>query len=246
MFGSTTFSQTYFSGAPAVLAGGLNSFVYSGTGGLVLGGTATMQFGHVPPVAGGLTLGGTATVQHGFRFVATGGLTLGGTATVAHGFRYLPSGGLALGGAATVSHGFRYLPTGGLLLGGTASATYVPSGPQSFVYAGTGGLGLGGAADASFVSSVPPVVERPAYWSSPRTHSPIEQITPQIFTCVATGGLVLGGAAQVTFTRAPFIAAPLPRPNFIEAITITRLEPDAPYRDSYAEEEEALSLATLL
>lgn len=65
-------------------AGGTQSYSYTATGGLSLGGVAVVVRGRVVAAAGGLQLGGAAPVQYHEStrtVVASGGLTLGGAAS---------------------------------------------------------------------------------------------------------------------------------------------------------------------
>jgi len=107
-----------------------------GSGGLVVGGTATAYY--VEPSAGGVVLGGSAEVQWSPELVGSGGVVLGGSAEVQWSPAITGTGGVQLGGEASVfsSPG----STGGLQLGGEASVQW------SAEIVGTGGVALGGVA----------------------------------------------------------------------------------------------------
>ena len=82
--------------------------------------------------SGGLLVGGTATVSSG-RY-GTGGLVLGGTAEITGTSIEYPSGGLVLGGESTVTSGQDRFCSGGLVLGGESAVGIV------YNEVGSGGL----------------------------------------------------------------------------------------------------------
>lgn len=91
----------------------VQSFSYTGSGGLTFGGSALEVRVKVEPTSGGLTFGGTAPVSFvgvkSFTYTGSGGFVFGGSAVEVRKVQILPSGGLTFGGTAPYSQ----LPAGG-------------------------------------------------------------------------------------------------------------------------------------
>lgn len=111
--------------------------------------------------SGGLILGGSATPGMILRPASSGGLILGGSAVPAATLKPPASGGLVLGGVVTVAGSTVYTEAGagGLKLGGVVAV----SGTTVYVEAGAGGLKLGGTAPVSVIlATAPPSTFRAA------------------------------------------------------------------------------------
>jgi hypothetical protein len=135
--------------APA--GGGPTSVSATGSGGVVLGGSAPATRNRSASGAGGAVLGGSAGAARS-RLAATpqGGLVLGGSSPVARARPAAGAGGAVLGGSAGGSRGRALAGSGGAVLGGAADASAVPAGPGNTSASATmdGGVVLGGSADA--------------------------------------------------------------------------------------------------
>jgi hypothetical protein len=154
------------------IASGTQSYSYTASGGMTLGGTAARVKKITKAAAGGIVLSGAAPNARGFGYLPSGGMLLGGTALRLVKRPVVPSGGLQMGGAATVSFNagtqtYSYTASGGMLLGGVAAVL------RSLKYLPTGGIVLSGTAAIS-------------------THQSTR-------TVIASGGFVLSGAAGVTY-----------------------------------------------
>ena len=129
-----------------IVAGGANSFSYSATGGMQLGGASALIRGSVPAPSGGMQLGGSSAEARGkIAILGGGGAILGGAATQVRGRAIDASGGTILGGAASIVRSAIKAATGGLQLGGAASVSFT-SAVQSRVVNAVGGMILAGAA----------------------------------------------------------------------------------------------------
>ena len=126
--------------------GGAQSFSYSATGGMQLGGASALIRGSVPAPSGGMQLGGSSAEARGkIAILGGGGAILGGAATQVRGRAIDASGGTILGGAASIVRSAIKAATGGLQLGGAASVSFT-SAVQSRVVNAVGGMILAGAA----------------------------------------------------------------------------------------------------
>jgi hypothetical protein len=150
---------------------GLQTFSYTGSGGMTLGGTAARAKirGNLSP-SGGLNFGGTGNMRRGFQYAPSGGLQLGGTGVRSMVRVKSAAGGLQMGGAATVSfnagtQSYSYTASGGMVLSGTAARL------SKRLILPSGGLILGGSAAQS-------------------SHEAARIV-------VASGGLIFGGAATI-------------------------------------------------
>lgn len=158
------------------------TYTYTGSGGAVLSGAATISKVFVYPPGGGLTTGGGADVLKIFVYPPSGGLTFGGTATIAKTFVYPPSGGAVFSGTADVAKVFVYPVTGGLTTGGAATISKV------FVYPPSGGLTGAGTATIEKTKVYP--VSGGAVLNGTAAVAKVKVYTP-------TGGAVLAGSATV-------------------------------------------------
>jgi hypothetical protein len=77
-----------------------NSYSYTGSGGIVLGGSAALKKGKVYQPSGGIVLAGNAGLSKRKVYVPTGGIVLAGAAALAKRKVYVPSGGISFLGAA--------------------------------------------------------------------------------------------------------------------------------------------------
>ncbi len=119
-----------------------NVFTYTGTGGAVSGGAATVCKAKAYTPSGGAVGAGTATTS----FESAGG----GTST----FTYVGSGGAVSDGTADVCKAKAYTPTGGAVSGGTAAYLFRDTTPVEFPYDGSGGAVSGGGGFYEFLSSI--------------------------------------------------------------------------------------------
>lgn len=126
---------------------------YTGSGGIVFGGTAAVAQGNVYQGSGGLLFAGAAATSRTAQRVYTG------------------SGGIAFSGNAAVAQGNAYASSGGLFFGGSALTLFEPAAvdvlvpaagigsllrpwmrdftrpaPRTFAYHGNGSLAISGAA----------------------------------------------------------------------------------------------------
>lgn len=87
-------------------AGGVQSFSYTGTGGVVASGTAAIVKAILPVGSGGIMLSGTAGKLIGKIIAGAGGITFSGQATGLRGAARDTAGGVLFAGAASVSFGY--------------------------------------------------------------------------------------------------------------------------------------------
>lgn len=197
----------------APVAGGGVTYNETGSGGIVLGGLATVQATYYTIGSGSLTLAGTIAPQVTYNPAPSGGLVLAGSATVQETCNVSTAGGIVLDGTAGVSCTYNAASSGGVILGGVAdvSATYnvlanedgngelaickAAGGQLAIVQCvynvtGDGGVVLGGAADVSGVYSIESgggiVIGGAADVSGVTAYNE-----------VGSGGIVLGGTATV-------------------------------------------------
>lgn len=111
-----------FSGAATITSSGLQSYAYTGSGGLVLSGTGAIVRAQQTTGSGGYALSGSSLVARVRAVMASGGLTLSGEATVLRSARQTASGGIVLSGAAviTAQQGLQIVGDGGVVLSGAA------------------------------------------------------------------------------------------------------------------------------
>jgi hypothetical protein len=126
---------------------GSTVFSFTGSGGVIGGGSASPSSAFAPPAAGGVELGGAAAGSLVVIASAAGGLELGGTATHAATYAPVPAGGIELGGIAILPGTFSFTASGGAALGGGASESFVTTASAA------GGLELGGTATAGIVGA---------------------------------------------------------------------------------------------
>jgi len=173
----------------------VNTFLYTGTGGLTYGGVATTSYtmgllNAIYTGTGGLTYGGVATTlwQKLFAYLGSGGLSFGGVASTlfATSHAYLGSGGLTYGGTATTlfatSHA--YVGSGGLDFAGTATTIW----QRLFAYLSTGGITFAGDAVTLWQQLI-------TYLGSGGLDFGGVALTLWTKVYVGTGGLVFGGVA---------------------------------------------------
>ncbi len=182
------------------------TYSYTGSGGLTLGGAATIPVAAIsftvgyslvggPDVfgfggsssttfsytgSGGLTFSGTATLKRSFAVSGTGSLTLAGSAILKQGRAYLATGGLTFSGSATLKRAFASVGSGGLSFAGSATLK------QGHSYAASGGLTFSGAAVPTFSLKV--------LGSGGLTFAGAVSLK-RAFAYVGSGGLTLAGAA---------------------------------------------------
>jgi hypothetical protein len=142
------------------------SYSYTASGGILLGGTGLpLRYEDYLP-SGGLILGGSAPVS----FVSndgarTGGLILGGSSPDLRVADWTPAGGIILGGTGPRNYVCdEPLPSGGLVIGGSAGySTHV----STLTWVASGGVILGGSAPVSFFhAGGGGLLQRVRKWSS--------------------------------------------------------------------------------
>lgn len=126
-------------------AGGVNSYSYTASGGMVLSGAITTVRGRVKVASGGIQTGGAASVARGVQRSASGGMTFAGAASRAVGKAITATGGLMFGGAASSVRGVARAATGGIIFAGQAGASFF-SAVQSRVVNPVGGIVIAGGA----------------------------------------------------------------------------------------------------
>jgi len=170
-------------------AAGGQSFSYTASGGLQLGGIADVLRKLAYAAAGGLQLGGSAEALRKLAYAATGGIALAGAAPNARGFQTQGSGGLSLGGSADRSRVRAPVAAGGVVFGGSSPVEFISH--QEFSYTAQGGMTVSGA------SSQTRVAARASLGGISLGGVAAVATHESTRTVVASGGLSLGGAAAV-------------------------------------------------
>lgn len=109
--------------------GSFNTYTHTGTGGLVLDGTATIRRIKVSLGTGGLILAGDALDIKRKVTVATGGLALAGTAPISKRKAVASTGSIVFNGDALVRRVKTFLATGEIVFSGTAPKDFIPAPP---------------------------------------------------------------------------------------------------------------------
>jgi hypothetical protein len=125
-------------GLPYVVSAG-STYSDTGTGGLVLAGTATGVATYAPTASGGAVLGGAGAGVATYAPTASGGAVLGGAGAGVATYVPAASGGLAIGGDGVPAAAYAPAAAGGLTVGGAGTPAYQAAD------VGAGGLALGGA-----------------------------------------------------------------------------------------------------
>jgi hypothetical protein len=135
----------------------------TGSGGVVIGGAADVAVNRVVAGEGGIVIGGEADVSTGgsttYTVEASGGVVIGGAADVVATFTYAGSGGVVVAGEADVAVTFNYSGSGGVVIGGEADVT--TNAPRTFTFDASGGIVVGGAATVVYSPATPPAPPRP-------------------------------------------------------------------------------------
>lgn len=143
-----------WSGASAIYkagSGGTSTYSYTGTGGAVFAGSATLAKSKAYTPSGGGIAGGSATVAKSKAYTASGGAIAAGSATVAKSKTFTASGGAVFAGSATLAKVKAFTPTGGGIFAGSASTSFQSAGSTAYPYVGSGGATFAGAAITAFV-----------------------------------------------------------------------------------------------
>lgn len=149
------------------------------TDGMVMGGSATVEFIPVFQPSGGMRMAGAAVVTSFTTPYLTGGMKMGGnpliSAVLVNIYNIgeidaMPVGGMLMEGSAVVGENITFVPTGGMKVGGEAIIQ------EAIQYVPTGGMAMSGSAEVAVV-----------------------------FAPEATGGMVMGGTAPMTvkYVEAP-------------------------------------------
>ncbi len=126
-------------------------YLYTGSGGMITGGTAAKAITKVYTTSGGLVSGGaaTTTTANTFTYTASGGMVTSGTAGIVTTKAYTASGGAITGGTAAIVTTQDYVGSGGMTTGGAGTTSYTAGGGTVFTYTGTGGMTTGGTASVA-------------------------------------------------------------------------------------------------
>jgi hypothetical protein len=180
----------------------VSAVAYDPTGGIAMGGSATVESASwTGSASGGIVLGGST----GFVYVIvpdTTSITLGGSGTtVASGFPFsgTASGGIVMGGIAQYfNNAFLAAASGGIELSGEAKVI-----STNFSYQGVGGILMGGGIIGPNLYYTPTggIVIAGGTGGMPRIHTPIggiviggsADVVSEHFSFAVTGGIVLGG-----------------------------------------------------
>jgi hypothetical protein len=123
-------------------------FTIAPSGGVVVGGAATVTE-NIPFIpARGAVVGGSAVVREAIPYTPSGGVVVGGTSEVLVLAIQVPMGGVVVGGAAPLAVVYLAPPSGGVVLGGGATIS-----DYRAWYAPSGGVVIGGAAVAYLLPS---------------------------------------------------------------------------------------------
>lgn len=95
---------------------------YTGSGGIVMGGSAPLVEVTAPTGSGGILMGGSAPERNVDVYVGSGGITMGGAGFAFKGVQYTGSGGALIAGTAPVTFPAHPVPSGGITMGGTVYA----------------------------------------------------------------------------------------------------------------------------
>ena len=163
---------------------GSSTFNETGSGGVVIGGSGSVDVENNPPNASeGVVIGGEAILGQTFDETGGGGVVLGGTATVALEANPASSGGAVLGGTVTVSAAHNPASSGEVVIAGEATVQ-----TNAFDETGSGGVVVGGTAtialEANPASSGGVVIGGAAVISGTANET-------------GSGAIVIGGAASV-------------------------------------------------
>lgn len=175
-------------------ASSTQSYSYTASGGLTLGGVPSELRVRTKEATGGLSFGGTATQVRKVTESISGGLQLSGATPFAKGQTVTVAGGVQLAGSATEIRIRAPAPTGGIILGG--SADYSSSGTQTYSYTASGGLTLSGL--ATQVRKVTELVAGGLQLGG----ASLATFHESTRTVTTSGGLQLGGTASVSTSSA--------------------------------------------
>lgn len=185
------------------------TYTYTGAGGFLLAGSATLSKSVVPSVSGGIVLAGSSASSRSVTYTASGGVLFAGTSAIT--ITHVPpaSGGKVFGGSAVTEFVsltpsvFAYSPSGGLTFTGNA-ATEIASVVTGGSYGG-GGASLGAR-------------------KTTRTEPRIEiKPEPKEFEFAPRGGLWLSGSAPVSRTRSVVARINQPRGRAASRVAFSRV-----------------------
>lgn len=182
----------------AAQGGGAQSLSYTGIGGALTDGTASVTIALIAAVAGGVITDGAATAARALVAAVSGGALTDGIGAAAKTLVAVPAGGAQTDGAATAVLGLSVTPVGGILTDGAATPTI------ALAVTPTGGAVTDGVATAARALSVTGAGEAVTSGAAD-----VESSSGNInLSHTGTGGAIAGGAATVTETFAPPIAEP--------------------------------------
>lgn len=102
------------------------SYLHNGNGGIMTGGSATVETENEPPAyigSGGMLLGGEALIETSIVPTVGGNLVLGGDAVTKRAFTFAGSGAITLSGDAGKIYAQTFEASGGLVFGGNGQIT---------------------------------------------------------------------------------------------------------------------------
>lgn len=124
---------------PTTAASG-STYNETGSGGVIVGGTGTIQKTSTLTGSGGAIVGGTGSVQETFTLTDSGTLTLGGSGSPIRNQSATGSGTLTIAGAGVVQATYTFAGSGGVVLAGAGDNAVVNNTVE-----GEGGVTIGGA-----------------------------------------------------------------------------------------------------
>jgi hypothetical protein len=189
-YGQVAISEVVVSAWPDT--GGPVVYTVTSTGGITLGGAASLSRTIIAAASGGITFGGAASIS--FTRVApdaSGGITFAGAfaANVSRTYEHVASGGITFAGALFVTRTFAVAPTGGITFSGSSVVTRVDVSEHVM----TGGITFSGTWDtvrayAHVMTGGITVAGAPS--------------VARTFAVVPTGGITVAGAPSVARTFA--------------------------------------------
>lgn len=182
---------------PQFVVADILNFAYNPTGGVLVGGRASIVGQPDIQPTGGVLVGGSASVTavqvNVTDFYPRGGVIVGGSAAIKDNLPYRPLGGVLVGGSTPVV--FRsnapYIPTGGVFVGGTAPVVYTKVNIYTVSQDGTpsGGVLVSGAAI---------ILERINFIPSGGALISGTAIILEAIPVNPAGGVLVGGTAPVS------------------------------------------------
>ncbi len=132
------------------VSGGTSTFNEIATGGVVVGGLASLTNTFDESMTGGVVVSGSATITQSYNEIATGGVVVAGSAVISQSFNEIATGGVIVAGSAVISQSFNEIATGGVVVSGSATISY--TGATSEINESmTGGVVVSGEANVNVI-----------------------------------------------------------------------------------------------